>query len=137
MLYSSFYPKQTIRYSHCSGRQPDMPVWLVCIQTGEGMMWQQPWRQNEDTNLFCSMKNPRKSPVSPVGTLARALDSVQQNIADLPFVTDASKNLSTSPEPHSPEEESFRAFLHSRLSRHKAPPALRERIKNAIKQMPD
>ena len=68
-------------------------------------MWQQTWRQNEDTNLFRSMKNPRKSPVSPVVTLARTLDSVRQDIADLPFVTDASKNLSTSPEPHSPEEE--------------------------------
>lgn len=114
-----------------------MPFSFVCTQIDGGMMWQQTWRQNEDTNLFCSMKNPRKSPGTPVGTLARTLDSVQQDLADLPFVSDAITNHSASKEPSSPEEESFRTFLHSRLSRHKAPPALRERIKNAIKQMPD
>ena len=134
MLYSSYFPKQTVCYSHFAGWQPDVPMLFGCMPYAEGMMWQQSRRQNEDTNFICSMKNPRKSSTNPVGALARTLDNVQQDIDDLPFVTTPS---SEPQEPRSPEEESFRAFLHSRLSRHKAPAALRERIKNAIKNMPD
>lgn len=79
------------------------------------------------------MKNPRKSTGNPVGTLGN-MKSVPQDIADLPYFTNPN---ATPQENHFPEEESFRNFLHGRLPRHKAPQALRERIKIAIQQLPD
>lgn len=84
------------------------------------------------------MKNPRKSTDNPVVTLTRTLNGVQQDpdLADLPFVIDPG-NPPIPEHQSSPDEESFRAFLHSRMPRQKASQALRERIKNAIKSMPD
>lgn len=137
MLYSFSFPKQTTCYSQFPGWQPELTRTFVCTCTGASMMWQPSWRQHEGTNLLCSMKNPRKSPGNPVKILVGTLKSVPQDMTDLPFFTDAPINLSAPLEPISPEEESFRTFLHSRLPRHKAPQALRERIKNAIKKMPD
>lgn len=136
MLYSNCFQNQIVCYSHFPGWQPDVPMRFGCTDFGEEMQRQQSGRQNEDTNFFHSMKNPRKSSANPVGNLPRALDNVHQDIDDLPFVIAPSADLKPQ-EPISPEEESFRTFLHSRLSRHKAPAALRERIKNAIKNMPD
>lgn len=70
--------------------------------------------------------------------LTRTMNDIPQDITDLPFITtDPARDLPNTPENNSPTEESFRHFLQSRLSRHKAPQALRERIKNNIQQMPD
>lgn len=82
------------------------------------------------------MKNPRKSPVNTVGNLDEVLANVQQNLVDLPFITEPHPDTAPQ-ELHSPNEESFRSLLHQHLPRHKAPQALRERIKRAIKNMPD
>jgi len=137
MSYSFFNTKQTPCYSHRSGWQPDATAVFACTQT-TGMQRQPTRRQNEDTNLFCSMKNPRKSTGNPVGTLTQSVNSVPQDMADLPFITGVLPLISTPQEPHhSPEEESFRTLLQSRLPRQRASQALRERIKNAIQQMPD
>jgi len=136
MLYSFIDTKQTMRYSHPAGRQPDVTAVFACTQTA-CMMRQQTRRQNEDTNLFCSMKNPRKSTGNPVGTLATAIKSVPLEIADHPFMTGVIPNTSAPLENRSPEEESFRNLLQSRLPRQRASQALRERIKNSIQQMPD
>ncbi|TNE59512.1 MAG: hypothetical protein EP344_08505 [Bacteroidetes bacterium] len=81
------------------------------------------------------MKNPRKALNNTVRTVARGLKDTNQDLADLPVFIEP--NTLTPQEKHSPEEESFRALLHDKLSRHKAPQALRERIIKTIKNMPD
>lgn len=87
-------------------------------------------------NQFCSMKNPRKLPTNTVDTIGRGLKKIQQEQADLPLFIQADPNAAPQ-EKSSPEEESFRSLLHHKLSRHKAPQALRERIMKSIKSMPD
>lgn len=136
MWYSPISPKQVSRYSPKAGWQPGGAVQFAC--TPVGFLMQQPaQRQHDDTNLFCNMKNPRKSTVNQVGTLTRTIKNSQQDLLDLPFISHPAADFSTPHELSSPEEESFRTFLQNRLPRHKAPQALRERIKNAIKNMPD
>ena len=82
------------------------------------------------------MKNPRKASGNSVGTFARVLDPVQRDLADLPILIEP--DLHEHPqEQRSPEEESFRSLLHTGLPRHKAPQALRERIRNRIQNIPD
>ncbi|MCB0534221.1 MAG: hypothetical protein KDD14_18610 [Saprospiraceae bacterium] len=82
------------------------------------------------------MKNPRKSPTKVASAITRGLKNVQQDRADLPFFIESEMDPMPQ-EKHNPEEASFRSLLHDSLTRHRAPQALRERIKNKIKNMPD
>lgn len=135
-MLNSFYPvKQIVRNSPATGWQPEPAAPFVCLPGG---CWerQQTGQQNIDTNFICSMKNPRKSPGNLVGFSPRVVDNLQQQRADLPVITEPDTDILPESQ-HSPEEESFRTFLHARLPRHKAPQALRERIKQSIKNMPD
>lgn len=83
------------------------------------------------------MKSPRKQNGNTVGTVR----------AGIPYVADLGENdalprfpeqsRSNDPSPQEiplPEEESFRAFLHSRLPRHKASQALKDRIRSVIEK---
>lgn len=136
MWHSNFGIKQSSRYSVCTGWHPVCTVPVVCSRA-DGMKRQQTEGVYADTNFSNSMKNPRKSSGNRVDTLAKAIQNVQPLLPDFPFITQAATDLHTPMETRSPEEESFRTFLHQRLPRHKAPQALRERIKIAIKTMPD
>jgi len=128
--------KQMPRYSRFPDWHPGATVPFVCTQTG-GIERQQPACKKDDTNLFYSMKNPRKSPDNPVGTLTRTMKNAQDDLADLPFFLNPATETPTPNHYDSPAEESFRTFLMNSLPRQKAAPALRERIKKAIKNMPD
>lgn len=136
MLYSFIPAKQTMCYSGPAGWQPAAAALFACTQPGCTMR-QQTRRQNDGTNLFCSMKNPRKSTGNPVGAFAKMANSVPKEIADFPFISDNVPDVAHSLENLLPEEESFRNLLLSRLPRQRASQALRDRIKNSIQQMPD
>jgi hypothetical protein len=132
--YSFMESKQTSCDSQIRGWQPNLTMNFVCTPLGD-LGWQQPDWQHLGVNYFYSMKNPRKSPDRVVSTITRGLKNVKQNLADLPFLIEPEPDTAPQ-EKHSPEEESFRSLLHQSLSR-RAPQALRERIKNKIKNMPD
>lgn len=56
---------------------------------------------------------------------------------DLPINAEAVFNTLPSPrQPETPEEESFRRFLKTHLPRHKASPALLQRIRSTIQEEP-
>lgn len=92
------------------------------------------WRKQIST-----MKNPRKQNGNAVGTVRTGISYPATDLGDsldtLPRQPE--QYISKAPSPQEfplPEEESFRAFLNSRLPQFRAPQALRERIRSSIQQ---
>jgi hypothetical protein len=83
-----------------------------------------------------TMKSPRKQNGNAVGTVRSGIPYT----ADLDDAPDAlprfhESTMSEAPSPREinlSEEDSFRAFLSSRLPKHKASQALRERIRSSV-----
>jgi|GEM_PF-1583336 len=86
----------------------------------------------------CSMKSPRKqNNGNAVGTVRTGIPFVATTGDDdaLPRFTELHPTESPSPkEIPLPEEDSFRAFLSSRLPKHKATQALRDRVRSTIEK---
>ena len=135
MSYSFFDLKPSFCNSQPTTWQAELTMGMACTLM-DCLDRQQPGWPSAGITYFCSMKNPRKSPNNTVGTVGRGLKKVQQDLSDLPLFIQADQQPAPQ-EKISPEEESFRSLLHHKLSRHKAPSALKERIMNKIKSMPD
>lgn len=88
------------------------------------------------------MKNPRKQNGNAVGTVGTVRTGVSIPATDLGDALDTlpgqpEQYIAKAPSPQEfslPEEESFRAFLNSRLPQFRASQALRERIRSSIRQ---
>lgn len=134
MSYSIFNSNYTLRYSQVNGWQPQLAAAYNCMPVS-CLDQQQPGYLCFDVTFLCSMKNPRKFFGKAVNAaVSRGLVNDPKELADLPFSIEPNATLQ---EDHSPEEASFRNFLQKSLSRHEASQALRERIKNKIKNLPD
>ncbi|MBK7938559.1 MAG: hypothetical protein IPJ82_16415 [Lewinellaceae bacterium] len=87
------------------------------------------------TQTFSMMKSPRKQNSNTAGTVRTGIPFA----ADLCHEDALPRFYEQQPSDHSspreiplPEEESFRIFLNSRLSKHKASQALKEKIRSSI-----
>jgi hypothetical protein len=98
-------------------------------------------RMNSDNTLaqtILTMKSPRKQNGNAVGTVRTGSQhTVDNNDALDALPRFPEQYLSENPSPretHLPEEDSFRAFLSSRLPKYKATQALRERIRSSVER---
>lgn len=85
------------------------------------------------------MKNPRKqNNGNAVGTVVRTgIPLIAETDNDCALPRFPEQHLSESPSPREiplPEEESFRTFLSSRLPKHKATQALRDKVRSTIEK---
>lgn len=91
--------------------------------------------ENPLTQTFTTMKSPRKQNSTAAGTVRTGIPfsaDLGQEDALPRFHKQLVNDQSAPSEIPLPEEESFRAFLNSRLSKHKAPQALKERIRSSM-----
>ncbi len=90
---------------------------------------------NTLAQTILTMKSPRKQNGQTVGSVRTGIPYVAdiEETDALPRAPQQNLRETSSPrEIPLPEEDSFRAFLHSRLPKHKASQALRDRIRSSI-----
>lgn len=90
---------------------------------------------NTLAQIICTMKSPRKQNSYAAGTVRTGTPIVADPAVEdaLPRFPKQNQSEHTMPrEIPLPEEESFRAFLNSRLPKHKASQALKDRIRSAV-----
>lgn len=87
------------------------------------------------TQTIGTMKSPRKPNSNAMGTVRTGIPFTADQVHEDALPCFPKKEISDTSLPREiplPEEESFRAFLNSRLSKHKASQTLKDRIRSSI-----